>query len=435
MKSPLAGFVETARAAGIRISVAETLDAFRAVETVGYADRDAFKDALAVALAKSREEKELFDRCFELYFRRDAFPEQPPAPVLGDAEPDASDAELTRLLRENDRTGLALAMERAGNRVGVGAIRYWTQANMYARRLLDELGIADLDRDVLRLRIEAPDAVKRLEQAREALRERVRRFVEQRLALTSTRPWDDAALSSISLWSIDRRDLDRMRALVRSMAKRLATRYGRDRRSRRRGRLDVRRTLRRNTAHDGIPFRTVWTRQKREKPRVVALCDVSGSVAPVAQFLLLFLYSLKDVLADVRAFAFSNRLVDVGEILDREPIDGAIATIMRDVGFGSSDYGRSLEDFARAWLARVDRHTSVIIMGDARTNYADPRTELMRALCDRSKRVIWLNPESRSSWGTGDSVMPRYQPYCHVARPCATLRDLERTMSDLLAAR
>jgi uncharacterized protein with von Willebrand factor type A (vWA) domain len=142
---------------------------------------------------------------------------------------------------------------------------------------------------------------------------------------------------------------------------------------------------------------------------------------------------LNEALSDLRAFAFSNRLIDVGAILERETIDDAIALIMRELGFGSSDYGRSLADFAAGWMDRVDRHTSVIVIGDARSNYADPRADVLKALYERAKRVVWLNPEPPSSWSTGDSEMLRYRPYCHVARRCATLRDLERTITALLS--
>jgi uncharacterized protein len=439
VKPPLTGFVAVARAAGIRVSVAESLDAFRALETVGYADRAVLKDALAVVMAKSHEEKELFDRCFELYFSREephGIASATTGPHERAAEAGVAVAPLTRMLLAGDRAGLALAMERAGNRAGVSGIRFWTQANMYARRMLDEMGLADVVRDAASLRERGDPVAGELERAGEALRASARAFVERQLAMSGAgaQRLDDDALENLTLWNLDRRDVERMRVLVRALAKRLATRYGRDRRSRRRGRLDVRRTLRRNTGHDGVPFATVWKRQKREKPRVVALCDVSGSVAPVAHFLLLLLYSLKEALSDVRAFAFSNRLIDVGPILERETIDDAIAQIMRELGFGSSDYGRSLADFAAGWLDRVDRHTSVIIIGDARGNYADPRADVVKMLYERAKRVVWLNPEPPSSWGTGDSEMPRYRAYCHVARRCATLRDLERTITALLSS-
>jgi uncharacterized protein len=435
VKAPIAGFLEAARTAGIRISVAESIDAFRALETVGFADRTTFKDALAVVLAKSRAEKLLFEECFERYFHRDGLVDVPPVRPL---RPDrAAPASLLRMLRENDRAGLALAMERAANRAGAGGIRMWTQANMFALRIMEELGLAELTAEIARLRAAGDPEADALERARDAVRERVRELVARNLALAAAgddRRWDDA-LASATLWNLDRRDVERMRVLVRALAKRLATRFGRDRRRRRRGRLDVRRTLRRNSGHDGVPFVTAWKHRKREKPRVVALCDVSGSVAPVAHFLLLFLYSLNEAVAEIRSFAFSTRLVDVGEILEHEPLESAIAAIMQRVGYGSSDYGRSLADFAALGLGGVDRHTSVIIMGDARSNYGDPRADVVRQLYGRAKRVIWLNPEARTSWGTGDSEMDRYRPYCHLVRECRTLRDIERTLADVLVTR
>ncbi|HEY0396526.1 MAG TPA: VWA domain-containing protein [Candidatus Elarobacter sp.] len=435
MNSTLIGFVQAARAAGIRVSVAESLDAFRTAEAIGYADRGTLKDALSIVMAKSHGEKQLFGQCFDSYFARTELAGAARG-IAADSDPERDvppgAAPLTRMLLAGDRAGLALAMERAANRAGTSTIRYWTQTAMFARRLLDELGFAELARDIERLRGDADAlAEELLDRARDDLRADARAFVERQLSVSGRR-WDDDALGRMTLWNLDSRDVDRMRVLVRAMAKRLATRYGRDRRSARRGRLDVRRTMRRNTGHDGVPFITVHKRKKIDKPRVVALCDVSGSVAPFAQFLLLFLHSLRDALSDVRAFAFSNRLIEVDDILDKATVDEAIAEVMRRIGLGSSDYGRSLEDFAAGWLDHVDRHTSVIIMGDARTNYADPRPDIVKTLADRAKRVIWLNPESRSSWGTGDSAMLRYLPHCNVARHCATLRDLERAMSALL---
>jgi hypothetical protein len=443
VKAPIVGFLEAARAAGIRISVAESIDTFRALECVGFADRAVLKDTLGVVLAKSREEKALFEACFELYFSRDGFEDKSPSSPESDRRRDgkriddgSGEPTLAQMLLQNDRAGLAVAMERAGNRAGVASIRVWTQANMFALRVLEEMGLPELNAEIERLRAEADPVAAELERARDELRERVRAFVERSLALAAAgddRRWRDDFLKSATLWNVDRRDAERMRVLVRAMAKRLATRYGRDRRRRRRGRLDVRRTLRRNSGHDGVPFVTAWKHRKIEKPRVLALCDVSGSVAPVAHFLLLFLYSLNEALREIRSFAFSTRLIEVGEILEHEPIENAIAQIMQQIGLGSSDYGRSLADFAELALDDVDRHTSVIIMGDARSNYANPRSEILKTIYGRAKRVIWLNPESSTSWGTGDSEMHRYRPYCHLVRECRTLRDLDRTMNDLLA--
>lgn len=448
MEETLLGFLQTARRAGIRISAAESLDAFRAAETIGLTDRAALKDVLGLVVAKSREEKELFAECFELYFTRsrlgdaesgDAREDTARRAQAGGATADdarmAGDTSLARMLRENDRAGLALALEAAGRRTGAGGIRFRVQANMFVQQIMQEMGLAALTREIERLREQGNDAVAdELERARDRLRADVREFVERLLALAAPAEniWRDDNLKTVPLWRLERHDVERMRVVVRALAKKLATRYGRDRRHRRHGHLDVRRTLRRNTAYDGVPFTTAWKKRKLEKPRVMVLCDVSGSVAPVAQFLLLFVHSLADALSDVRSFAFSSHLIDVGDVLEREPVEIAIAEIVKQIGFRSSDYGRSLADFAAGFMGEVDRRTSVIIMGDARSNYSDPRADVMKALFERAKLVIWLNPESRPSWGTGDSEMRRYLPYCHVARECSNVRDLERAMHELL---
>ena len=448
MKTALLKFVEVARAAGMRISVAESIDAVHAVETIGLADRAVLRDALGLVLAKTVDEKALFAQCFELYFGRDGVPaaaadeaahELADVPGRENANgAPGTDASLAEMLLANDRAGLAVALESAAHRAGVAGIRFPTQANMLVQQILQAMGLDALAREIARLRVEngaaAQATADALERGREALRAQARSLVDRYLALAAAAEnrWRDDNAKNLTLWRLDRNDVARIRVVVRAMAKQLATKYGRDRRRRRRGHLDVRRTLRRNTAYDGVPFVTAWKRRKLEKPSVLALCDVSGSVAPVAQFLLLFLHSLNDALSDIRSFAFSGRLVDVTAILERESIENAIAIIMQQLGYRSTDYGRSFADFAAGWLDRVDSRTSVIIMGDARSNLTDPRSDILKTISERAKRVIWLNPESRWAWGTGDSEMPRYAPYCNVVRECSTLRDLERTVHDLL---
>jgi uncharacterized protein with von Willebrand factor type A (vWA) domain len=437
LKEPIVGFLQAARRAGLRISVAESLDAFAALEAVGYADRALLKETLGLVLAKTIPEKFVFDACFERYFRRDGLFELPrvTAAPAGDLSP------LARLLLAGDRAGLATALERAAAEVGVGGIRLFTQTGSFTARVLDRMGVEALLRDIARLREgggEGGETADALERGREYLRAAVRAFVQQALDLTAqadAERWNDDPRSASRFVNLERKDLERMRVVVRAMAKRIATRHGRNRRRRRRGFLDVRGTLRRNMGHDGVPFVTVWKRRKIEKPRVMVLCDVSGSVAAVAQFLLLFLYSLSEVVSDIRSFAFSSHLIEISETLERMTIEDAVAKIVADIGFRSSDYGRSLRDFAAGWMDKVDRKTTVIIMGDARSNFTAPRVEVMRALYERAKRVVWLNPESPWSWNVGDSEMRRYATYCHDVREFSRLRDLELLVKDLTAAR
>jgi hypothetical protein len=445
---PLRQFLQAARSAGIRVSAAEGIDAARALQVVGYGDRTVLKDSLSLVLAKTPEEKHLFDECFELYFRRDNLAQDddpladPQMRIMqggfggeGTGSGGGGHA-LSQMLLDDDRAALAAAMEQAARDAGIQNIRFFTQRNLYARRILDRMGLRQVERETEALR-KAGDqtTADRLENRVEALRDQARDLVERNLLLFArgeTEKFREELLKSARLTNLERRDLERMRVLVRAMAKRLAARYAKTRRRRLRGHLDVRRTLRKNMGWGGVPFVTVWKQKRIEKPRVMVLCDVSGSVAAMAQFLLMFLYALNEALKDIRSFVFAGSLVEVSDILETEPIETAIAKIMQAMGVGSSNYGNSLADFEEGWERYVSGKTTVIILGDARGNRTDPRTDIMQRLSQRAKRIIWLNPEFRSAWGTGDSDMFRYAPYCNVVTVCNTLRHLERVVADLL---
>jgi uncharacterized protein with von Willebrand factor type A (vWA) domain len=454
---PLRRFLQVARGAGLRVSAAEGIDAARAVDLVGFADRTVLRDTLGLLLAKAPEEKLAFEEVFGLYFRRDEFAGDAP-----DTEDDVPSSEqdpfsspsngtggegiggqggqsLGSLLSTDDRAALATAVEQAAREAGIENIRFFTQKNLYARRIVDRMGLRALERDIEAMRQTAtPEGLGRaqfLEGKVEQLRDSVRDFVERNLVLYArgeTEKFREDLLKSTRLSNLERRDLDRMRVLVRQMAKKLAARYAKTRRRRLRGQLDTRRTLRRNMGWGGIPFITVWKQKRIEKPRVMVLCDVSGSVAAMAQFLLMFMYAINETLSDIRSFAFAGSLLEVSEILEKAPAEEAITKIMALIGFGSSNYGNSLADFEDGWMKFVTNKTTIIILGDARGNRTDPRTDVLGRLSLRSKRIIWLNPEYRSAWGTGDSDMYRYAPFCDLVTVCNTLRHLERAITDLL---
>ena len=442
MNQPFLRFLQAVRGAGVRVSVSESIDAFKTLDLIGYGDRQLLKDSLGLVLAKTEEEKLRFAECFELYFTRKDFAGAPSAQERQAADHEASgDSEtpLGRMLLSGDQAGLATAMEAAANAAQVSEISFFTQTNIYARRIMESMGLEPLEAEIRRLRAlgtpEAEATAEALDRGRTYLGQQVREFMERQLAVYAqgkSRALRDDFLQNTRLSNLDRRDFQRMKVIVRAMAKRLATRHARIKRTARRGQLDVRRMIRHNMHHDGMMFRTAWKKRKIERPRVVAICDVSGSVAAVAQFLLLFLYSLNEVLSDIRSFAFSSSLIEVSEILERQGIEDAIAQILKDIGFGSTNYGRALADFKVGWIDKVDNKTTVIIIGDARGNYTDPRLDIMKSLYERAKRVIWLNPEYQSSWGSGDSDMLRYRPFCHLAAVCNSVRHLERCLTALL---
>ena len=442
MVRPLEDFIRALRAAEVRVSVAEAMEAHEVTAHLGFADRTLLKDGLSLILAKTFNEKQRFDDSFELFFARDQFHNITAKPGDANDAPEPQDNtgnDLADMLLNDDREGLAAAMEDAGRAAGVGNIRFRTQVNFMARRMVDQMGLAELERliaQVARSDIPSGDALAtELEVQRSRLIEEGRAFVERQYELYGRftgQQLREEFLERTPLAAVDRRDYQRMNTLIRRMARKLASKYRARHKRTRRGHLDVRRTLRVNMAHDAIPFETVWKQKRIERPKVVVIVDVSRSVAAAAQFLLMFLYNLNEALSDLRSFAFSSSLVAVDDILNTNGLDEAIPKVLDKIGFMSTDYGRALDDLKSEFADAIDRRTTVIILGDARSNYGDPRADVMRWINQRARRVVWLNPEPETFWGTGDSEMRRYRPYCHVAKTCRTIKDLERVVDDIL---
>ncbi|MGZ3404714.1 MAG: VWA domain-containing protein [Phenylobacterium sp.] len=449
MQHTLEEFLRALRAADVRVSPAEAIDAARTAATVGYADRELFKDALCATLAKSKDEVGRFDETFETFFTRDSFGLPPPQAGEADSEPQGGDdatgveqSPLAQMLLAGDAAGMAQAMEQAAESAGVAEIRLSTQRSRLTRKLLDEMGLAEIERIIAnakRLQTHAGARLAvRLEAGKTALVAQAQAYVERQhelYAAGSGAKLREEMLAKKALnadGGIDPVDLLMMQALVKRMAKRLADRYSRRRHTANTGHLDVRKTLRKSMAHGGVPFEIEWKIKKVDKPSIVAICDVSKSVAAAAQFLLTFLYSLNEVVDRLDAYAFSGRLIPVNAILDDNGVEKAILKVLQTIGFQQTDYGKALEDFVENHIDRVDRHTTVIFLGDGRSNFADPRLDLMHLIQQRARAVIWLNPEPESYWGQGDSVMHRYARFTHVAKTCNTLGQLERIVEDVL---
>jgi uncharacterized protein with von Willebrand factor type A (vWA) domain len=452
MRDNLHRFFRAARGAGVHVSPAESIDAMRAVAKVGFEERSILRDTLLLTLAKSEDEKKALGSCFDLFFSQPepvqpsdakqskdesapASPNQPTQSPGGGGQPQNL-GPLAQMLLAQDPSAIAAAIANAASAASLSDIRYFTQRGIFQSRLLDQMGIQRLNDDLDELTATNPALVERLTTATDALRETVRDRVAQALLLYGREEAENLRneiLRNAPLARIEPRQIEQMRALIRQMARRLRERFSKPRKRQRRGHLDVRRTLRRNAAWGSVPFLTAWKRKHRDKPKIVALCDVSGSVARVSDFFLLLIHSLHEVVSDVRSFAFSGHLIEVSDILESKSAEEAMHDIMGKVGFGSSDYGSSLADFERQWMASVTPQTTVIVLGDARSNNLDPRADILRRISERSKRVVWLNPEGRLTWGFGDSEMPRYATFCNVVRQCATAQQLERAVTDIVA--
>jgi hypothetical protein len=419
---------------------------------VGFGDRDSLKASLGVVLAKSVEEKIIHDRVFDLYY---SLPDAPDDPDEGRPQDSASqdetagertgDAEVDALLDlaegQQGRDALDAALRRAAGQAGVDDIRFSSQTSFFVRKMLAGMGIAPLEARLLERLGQASDEAqaeaKTLGAARDLLQRQARALVEQRFELFG-RPATENFMTEVAvrrpLGRMGPPDIDRMKVAVARMAKRLAAKHSQRRRIRLHGQLDFRRTLRANAGLDGVPVNLSFKHKRRDKPRLVVICDVSSSVAAHVRFLLLFLYALHGTVTDLRSFGFSHRLQDVAAPLETMPFDDAMELILREVGGGATDYGRAWVDLRDQHWDCIDRRTTVLVLGDGRSNQTDPRLDIFAELTERAKRVVWLCNEPPVRWGSGDSCMLQYRPLCTHVTHCASAADLERAIDEALQA-
>ncbi|MEL7128844.1 MAG: VWA domain-containing protein [Pseudomonadota bacterium] len=442
----LSDFIRALRASGVRVSTGEAIDAAGAMELVGYADRARLKDTLGVALAKSATEKAIHDGLFDLFFKRgggrqeasletgEPTAEAPPADTVDEID-------LQSLIEAGDEAGVQFALQAAGEAAGVSDIRFSTQVSFFTQKMMKAMGGDRLQQRLvehLQGHTDADEAeASRLMAARGEMMARARAHVEQQFDVFgagATEQFRNDFLSEKPLDRLTRNDMDRMRALVEKVAKRLATKHSRRRRRKKHGQLDIRRTLRANAGFDGVPFDVVWKHTHKDQPKILAICDVSGSVSQYVRFLLMLLHAFHDVVPDIQTFAFSGRLEAVDPIFDTHGFETAMDRIVKTIGMSSTDYGQALSDLRMGHWSAIDRRSTLIILGDGRSNYGDGRMDLFREATARAKRTIWLCPEPKGLWGTGDSLLLKYKPFCNVVSEVATLKDLERSIDDVLAA-
>lgn len=449
MDRTLSSFIRALRAAGAEVSTGEAIDAARVLAMIGYGDKSELKTAFSLVLAKTLPEKAIHDRVFDLFFSAPATADATSSPDPDDdsATDKAGASEVEQLMSLVRGAGggnadrLMAEIAQAAESAGVDDIRFPSQIPYYVRQTMQQMGIAPLEarlRDLLlspspQTHQEAAD----LAAARDALQRHVRVRVDQRFQLFG-KPATESFLSDVAvnraLGRMGSADLERMKIAVARMAKRLATKHSRRRRITSRGKLDLRGTLRANASHDFIPFNLVLKYKRRDKPRIVAICDVSASVSQQAHFLLLFLYALRDTITDLSTFAFSSQLYDIAAPLDTLPFDDAMAFILQEYGSGSTDYGQAFADLADRHWDLIDRRTTVLILGDGRSNQTDPRLDLFREMSERAKRVIWLCPEPPGRWGTGDSCMLQYRTFATHVSHCTSAVDIERAIDEALEA-
>ncbi len=458
----LRDFAELLRQNGLRVSPAELADAARAVLVLGLEERDELRSALRATLVKRGTDAGTFDRLFQLYFMgakdlvdglQSSLLKQLEEEGLNEGQLEEVAQALLEMpfsplaeaLMNGDLGALARLMRQASLSVDFRGLQSPLQRNFYARRVSQAAGAtqaeAELSRLVARLKEQGFDpagleAVSRqtshtLRELEEAARRVAERELQQRDP--ERRAQGDLAFRNIN--SLTPGEVDRMRTLVRRLAERLKARLSRRRKVKRRGQLSVRRTIRKNLVNGGVPAQLVFRTRRPERPDIVVLCDVSDSVRNVSRLMLHFVYTLQELYARVRSFVFVSDLGEVTQIFKDLPIDEAVdlATAGKVINLSAnSNYGRALQLFHSTYLGGITRRTSVVIIGDGRSNYNPPQAWVLGEIKRRARRLLWLCPEDRSSWGFGDSEMPLYARYCTRVEPVKTLDELVRVASELV---
>jgi uncharacterized protein with von Willebrand factor type A (vWA) domain len=439
----LLGFAEELRNEGVAIGTAELLDAFAALGEVPWTEREDVREALAATLAKSQEDRRVFELVFERFFFRAAEAEALDRDVRedggvggaegGDEAPaqidlDALRAQIARALRDGsegamrDLARLAIAaFGRQGEGSGVIGVD--------VQRIRRALGLRsepqpDLPEDDPRRDGLPRDALRAFEA--HLRRELERALIERTRRLPSARPLNelDRALPSGPL-----QDLAAVHRIVAQLKRRLATQGHEVRGHRRHAHVDFRRTMRASLQTGGVPIVLKYRPRRPRRPEIYVLCDVSTSVTSASVFFLSVLHALHDSFRKLRSFVFIERVSEVTEIFERERNFKAVnEAIGRDAGVadvsGYTDYGRVWEEFLVKVEDDLHPRATVIVLGDARTNGRDPRAELFAAITAKAGRTFWLNPEPRLYWNYGDSVIAAYEQYCQ-AFECWTTGQLE----------
>jgi hypothetical protein len=453
-------FIAGLRAAGVRISLAESQDAFQAVAHLGVMDREAFRSALRVTLIKERADQPLFDRLFPLYFGSGGPPLIPSEQALTPEQQRMLEAAMRALAGELSRLLQMLAsgrgpsreeMERYARQAGANRGRARPENQRWiTREMLRRLGLEQLAEQIERLlqqlaamgmTPEGQEAVLRLiMENRDRLAEQAAQSAGQSLArqLAEQPPpkMDEADLMQRPFNDLTEAEARELRKLVARLAARLRSRAALRQKKGDGKTLDAKSTLRANIQTGGVPF-DLRFKKRHLKPKFALICDVSTSMRPVAEFMLRLMYEMQDQVAKARSFAFNDHLEDVSdEFIGHRP-DEAIPLVLHRIppGYYATDLGRGLADFCGAYLDAVDRRTTVIFLGDGRNNFNDPRLDLFEHLKRRARRVVWFNPEARYQWGTDDSDMLLYAPLCDAVHQVSNLAELADAVDKLFMTR
>ncbi|HLU11664.1 MAG TPA: VWA domain-containing protein [Oceanobacillus sp.] len=450
-------FVRTLRAAGVRISLAESMDAMNGVDAVGVQSRDVFRSALKTTLVKEARDQQTFDYYFPLFFG-DAAPPMQNIPDNLTPEQQQMLQEALQSLMGNMQALRELLkqllqgqqfsqdqLEQAGQQAGLQQGTDMYQRPWFERRMQRQLNMQQLQQLIEalleQLREMGMDGQaleemrEMLQQNAEGLNEQISQYVGASLAeqMANREPQPKPDLMDVPFTRLSDSEVDQIRDEIRRLAARLRSRAALRQKRAKSGILDPRRMMRANMRYDSVPLELKF-RTKHVKPCLVLICDVSTSMRYCAEFLLTLIYELQDQVAKTNSFVFISDLTDISMVFEEYEPQTAVERVLTEnrPGYYNTDLGNSLNTFKRDHMGCVTSRTTVIILGDGRNNFNDPRIDIANELKRRSRRLIWFNPESQSQWGTGDSDMWQYAACATGVYKVSNLRELAAAVDKIL---
>ena len=475
----MSGFIAELRSAGLPVSLTENLDAMEAVKVIPIEDRDAFKYALGATLVKNNAHWRVFETIFEVYFslrgpeyeiNQDNQPDDfwremqdQMDQVKGQGEgkgsgggmdsltPEEIAAMLMRALMNGDQAMMrALAKQSVqrfagmepGRPVGGTYYLYRTLRNLDLDNMLQKL--MDANREMskqeltsLEERLEKDEFESRIEQFKQEVEAEIRRrLVADRGAEAMAKTLRKPLPEDVEFMHASRDEMQSLKKALYPLTRKLAARLARKRRHGRKGPLDFRNTVRHSLSYGGVPADPKFRYPRPAKPELMVVADISGSVAAFARFTLMFVYAIQNQFSKVRSFVFIDGIdevtkffkstEDIGEAINRVNTEADVVWVD-----GHSDYGHAFEVFFERYGKDINSKTTVLLLGDARNNYHAAQSWVVKEMRKRARHVYWLNPEPKSYWNTGDSIVGEYGAHTDGVFECRNLRQLEGFVANL----
>lgn len=458
MESRILQLIAALRASGVRVSLAESAEAFSATDLMGIQDRESFRLSLRATLVKDARDLPTFDKLFPLFFGSGQPPLLPGGGLEEQLTPEEAEmlAEALRQYAQHLRERMQRLMsdqplsrqelEDLGRMVGLNNLDDLRYQNWMAQRMMRALAFPEV-REAMQELMEQLSQMgmdrERLEQVQalirqnmQALQAQMEQFAGERLAENlSQRPPGEAAQDLLNrpFHALDDADKKALQREVQRLAAALRTRIALRQKKAKSGQLDAKATLRANLKYHGVPVE-IHHRDHLKKPKIVVICDISTSMRFCSELMLTFLYALQGQLKKTHAFAFIDHLEYISGEFSGNNGDEAIAHVLRRMPAGhyNTDLGWALRNFNDGYLDTLNGQTTLLIVGDGRNNYNDPRLEVFGLMTRRAARTIWLNPEPPHLWATGDSDMHRYAPMCDQVFKVATLAELSHAVDQLI---